>query len=255
MGDAGRLYVSPDVVPVYQGMLSLASVITPNWFEVEYVHSIRTGRIILFTVNYRTLTNTVLSDLPSLQRALNILHNELKVPNIVISSIPLKPWLLDALPANIRPSTSNATEISDYLLCISSSSDPSKNTSSVHAQCVPLIPGYFSGVGDLFSALLLGHFDPTSTSLTPPHTPLSYAASQALTKTHAVLTLTYEYASKLPEEDRLVTDDEKDTDEPLRRTRRMKGRELRLVQGQDIFRRQTNGDIRQMEAWTGFWGS
>lgn len=35
MGDAGRLYVAPDVVPVYQSMLSLASVITPNWFEVE----------------------------------------------------------------------------------------------------------------------------------------------------------------------------------------------------------------------------
>jgi len=37
MGDAGRLYVAPDVVPVYQGMLSLASIITPNWFEVECV--------------------------------------------------------------------------------------------------------------------------------------------------------------------------------------------------------------------------
>ena len=37
MGDAGRLYVAPDVVPVYRDMLSLATIITPNWFEVECV--------------------------------------------------------------------------------------------------------------------------------------------------------------------------------------------------------------------------
>ncbi len=38
MGDAGRLYVAPDVIPVYRTMLPLATIITPNWFEVEYVH-------------------------------------------------------------------------------------------------------------------------------------------------------------------------------------------------------------------------
>jgi len=43
MGDAGRLYVSPDVVPVYRQMLPLATIITPNWFEVECV-----GHIIHF---------------------------------------------------------------------------------------------------------------------------------------------------------------------------------------------------------------
>jgi pyridoxine kinase len=38
MGDIGRgLYVSPDVVPVYMRMLKLATVITPNQFEVEQV--------------------------------------------------------------------------------------------------------------------------------------------------------------------------------------------------------------------------
>lgn len=37
MGDSGRLYVAPDVVPVYKEMLPLATIITPNWFEVECV--------------------------------------------------------------------------------------------------------------------------------------------------------------------------------------------------------------------------
>lgn len=35
MGDGGMLYVAPDVVPVYRGMLPLATIITPNYFEVE----------------------------------------------------------------------------------------------------------------------------------------------------------------------------------------------------------------------------
>lgn len=35
IGDGGRLYVAPDVVPVYRSMLPLADVITPNYFEVE----------------------------------------------------------------------------------------------------------------------------------------------------------------------------------------------------------------------------
>ena len=37
MGDAGSLYVASDVIPVYCSMLPLATIITPNWFEVEYV--------------------------------------------------------------------------------------------------------------------------------------------------------------------------------------------------------------------------
>ena len=35
MGDAGKLYVSEDVVPIYRGLLSSASIITPNYYEVE----------------------------------------------------------------------------------------------------------------------------------------------------------------------------------------------------------------------------
>lgn len=40
MGDIGTgLYVSPDVVPVYKNMLKLATIITPNQFEAQYVVS------------------------------------------------------------------------------------------------------------------------------------------------------------------------------------------------------------------------
>jgi len=125
----------------------------------------------------------------------------------------------------------------------------------VHAQYVPLIPGYFSGVGDLFSALLLAHFHPDVEPPTIDATPLSVAASQALTKTYALLHMTQAHASSLPEKERLPSDDEMDKEDPLRKTRRMRGRELKLVQGQDLIRGTGITDFREMLRWDGFWAS
>ncbi|PPQ70846.1 hypothetical protein CVT24_001053 [Panaeolus cyanescens] len=249
MGDAGRLYVAPDVVPVYREMLPLATIITPNWYEAEL------------------LSQVELKDMASLRRALSILHQQYHVPNVVISSIPLTPWLVNALPKAIRPENFDSSK---YLLCISSSTSaqalshthllahsPENGAamSTVHAQCVPLIPGYFSGVGDLFSALLLGHFHPTDTPDNLNATTLSSAVSQALTKTHAVLLLTQGQAQNLPEEERLPTDDELDKSIPLRKTRRARGRELALVRGQDLIRGHGITHVREMMLWEGFWNS
>lgn len=194
-----------------------------------------------------------MSDLPSLRKALRILHEEYRVPNIVISSIPLRDWLLDCLPEDIRPSMSSDD---GFLLCISSSADKSDSGPSiVHASTVPTIPGYFSGVGDLFSALVLAHYDTTSDALQPGDTPVSAAASQALSKTHGILSLTHEHALSLPEEERLPTDEELDVKEPTRRIKRMRGRELRLIQGQDIIRGTKKVEYRKMQPWNTFWDS
>jgi pyridoxine kinase len=35
LGDSGKLYVSQDVIPIYKEMFAYATIITPNWFEVE----------------------------------------------------------------------------------------------------------------------------------------------------------------------------------------------------------------------------
>ena len=56
MGDAGRLYVSPDVVPVYRQMLPLATIITPNWFEVECV-----GYIVHFPHKWLRLRSQIIN--------------------------------------------------------------------------------------------------------------------------------------------------------------------------------------------------
>ncbi|OCH89801.1 Ribokinase-like protein [Obba rivulosa] len=237
MGDSGKLYVAPDVVPIYRTALQYATIITPNWFEVE------------------VLTDVKIVDMPSLRRAIQILHDECRVPNVVISSIPLRDWLRDALPSHMQPPPSDL----DHLVCICSSvperGEGTPHPSAVHAQHIPCLPGYFSGVGDLFSALVLAHYAPAAPT---PHpdvapSPLASAVSQALTKTHAILALTHTFATTLPEEERLPTDEEADAREPDRRIRRMRGRELRLIQGQDIIRGEEPVDCRRMEPWVDFW--
>ncbi|PIL30403.1 hypothetical protein GSI_07589 [Ganoderma sinense ZZ0214-1] len=241
LGDSGRLYVSPEVVPIYRNALRLATIITPNWFEVE------------------VLTDTKITDTASLQHAIRTLHQTYHVPHVVISSIPLKPWLSAALPPSARPSSSSPD--SDCLACIASSQEPSSSsTAVVHASCFPCLPGYFSGVGDLFSALVLAHFDQTLPSALDSDTDtdetlLSRAVSHAVSKTHAMLVFTHDAAAALPEDERTATDEELDAREPMRKIRRMRGRELRLIQGQDIIRGVRPVEYRRLQLWEGFWGA
>ncbi|KAJ2997028.1 hypothetical protein NUW54_g7176 [Trametes sanguinea] len=104
LGDSGRLYVAPEVVPIYRDALPLATIITPNWFEVE------------------VLTEVKMTDAASLRKAISTLHEKYRVPHVVISSIPLKSWLTDLLPAHLRPPA--ASDV-DYLACIASSKSES----------------------------------------------------------------------------------------------------------------------------------
>lgn len=208
-----------------------------------------------------------------MQQALRILHTEHHVPNVVISSIPYRPWLRQYLPVPLRTPEDHAYD--DFLLCICSAQHPNAQdkgmaTSEVHAQCVPLIPGYFSGVGDLFSALVLAHFSAPSPSPHPPTlasdssstsdaspisgaaAPLPRATARALAKTHAVLMRTQAYYIALPADEQVPTDEELDAADPERRVTRMRARELRLVQSQDILRDDSAGEA--MVKWVGFWG-
>jgi len=215
----------------------------------------------------RVLTDTKIEDGASLRKALTILHETYSVPNVVISSIPMEQWLKDLAPPHIFSPVSNKEQ---SLLCLASvrrtangdggSDMPSPSPSTVYAACIPFIPGYFSGVGDLFSALVLGHYH-TRASTPPPDNDngsaspsLVHAVSFALTKTHAILRLTENHASKLPPEERTTTDDELDQKDPERLVRRMRGRELRLVQGRKILSGEVVSELRLLREWKDFWG-
>jgi len=117
MGDEGELYVSETVIPVYQKILLKGSVdiITPNQFEAEL------------------LVGFKISSKECLKNALAELHNKYKVNNVVITSMKL--------------------EDDSKIMAIASSKHDGIITSSKFE--IPLIESYFTGVGDLFSALLI----------------------------------------------------------------------------------------------------
>lgn len=170
--------------------------------------------------------------------------------------MPLTPTVQAGLPVDLR-TPGQSTD----LICISSSliTDSKKEVkkteiSTVHVHRFPCIPGNFSGVGDLFSALLLAHYHPSLPSpQTLAQTSLSTATSHALSKTFAILQSTTAHTLTLPEDERTLSDEEADTAELDRIVRRMRGRELRLIQGQDILRGERPIDTRWMAVWDDFW--
>ncbi|KAN0126057.1 Ribokinase-like protein [Lactarius tabidus] len=238
IGDAGRLYVSPDVIPIYRSLLPQATIITPNWFEAEMI------------------TDTKIVDRASLQKVLTTLHEKYSVPNVVISSIPMTEWLWDPALTNVY---SAFCDQEATLLCLASvraaPGTVSGPPSAVYAACVQLVPGYFSGVGDLFSALVLGHYSPSPSSSPNSLPPLAHAVSLALTKTQAILRLTERHATSLPPGEHTLTDNELDEVDPERRVRRMRARELRLVQGRKILSGEAMGELKEMRKWEDFWRS
>jgi len=254
MGDVGRgLYVSQDVVPIYKSMLRLATVITPNQFEVEL------------------LSGTTITSLPTLHQALHQLHAQNALPHVAFSSIPLPMSLVTSL--NLPPPPVSYTRLlpdphppwydavgvgapeDDVLVCFASSwSEDRMNT---WAFALPTVRGYFSGVGDLFSAMVLAHYDnPDSQSDLPL---LPHAVSKALLTVQQILLRTHLYSlsqsgssgtaaprplhpaavgsTSLSGQDSVIPSDvELDSmapvhpRDPKRKAKRMRLRELRLVQ-------------------------
>lgn len=158
----------------------------------------------------------------------------------------------------------------ELILCISSSVSDDDEFPIVHALAVPRLKGYFSGVGDLFSALVLAHYDASPSLPTNGATPelptsaLSRAASRALHTTQAVIRRTQDHLLSLASASSqdsasasadAYTDDELDAREPLRRVRRMRTRELRLIQSRDdiLACAGKNEKVEEMRPWRGFW--
>ncbi|KAF8515963.1 Ribokinase-like protein [Gautieria morchelliformis] len=240
MGDAGKLYVSGDVVPIYRELICQATIITPNYFEVEL------------------LTQIQINSVSSLRKIFRILHKEYKVPHVVISSIPLSDALAGTFPEWLRVAIEKP-DAGEPLLCVTSSAlaEELEVPSVVHSLYIPRIPGYFSGVGDLFSALVLAHFHNTSSVNDPSQTPLSSAVAKSCQTTHALLRRTQRHSMSLPAEDRTISDPELDARDIDRKVRRMKGRELRLVKDQGlILGKDLDADgsgLQEMREWVQFW--
>ncbi|KAF6006160.1 hypothetical protein HII13_005281 [Brettanomyces bruxellensis] len=124
MGDEGQLYVNKNVIPIYRKILrsGLVDIITPNQFELE------------------VLLGHKIHDLQSLRQAVKHLHDVFDIKYVVISSLSLSGEQL-----GLKGNRSNK------LYCC---------VSACHLQKLVFFEidkydSYFTGVGDLFSALLL----------------------------------------------------------------------------------------------------
>ena len=142
MGDDGSLYVPKAVADVYRStVVRLADIVKLNQTEAE------------------VLTGVHISDLASVDAALEALH-AMGPGTVIISSCSLKDDHALATLARSMRQDEDLQGIDDVSLA-----DTARNKMFVFGReadgkrffiPVDVIPGYFSGTGDLFSALLLG---------------------------------------------------------------------------------------------------
>ncbi|KAH6650122.1 Ribokinase-like protein [Chaetomium tenue] len=121
MGDNGNLYVAPDVVPVYKSLLHHADLVLPNQFEAEL------------------LSDVPITDMASIGRALQVMHERYGIPHIVITSV--------SLPHPDHPVSS--------LSVVGSSMTTAGRRARAFKIVFPAIDCYFSGTGDMFAALMV----------------------------------------------------------------------------------------------------
>ncbi|EGW35301.1 uncharacterized protein SPAPADRAFT_58523 [Spathaspora passalidarum NRRL Y-27907] len=190
MGDNNYMYVDKSCIKEYQNILlldDLVDIITPNQFELELLTGLRI-----------TCKLTLI-------QAINKLHQEYNIPYIVITSVS----------GEIFDSQTND------IFCVVSSSQGCKVFK------VPMIKSYFTGVGDLFSALLVDRLEKNDMDLSTSVNQVLTIVSWTLKLTHKSALLAQRAAAKNENAGELVGKiNDADT---------MKYLELRIIQARDYY--------------------
>ncbi|KAI8381295.1 pyridoxal kinase [Radiomyces spectabilis] len=164
MGDGGCLYVAPEIVPLYRQIMHIADLVTPNQFEAE------------------TLAEVKIDSLASACQAAEQLHT-FGCPRVVITSMAVP---LSDIPADIRLPTSSE----DSLYCLTS--EKTSHGLEQHIIAFPTYTGYFTGTGDLFSALMVARLQQANET----GASLATAALQVVSSVNAVTKKTWLYQRK-----------------------------------------------------------
>ena len=167
LGDHGKFYVPVELVSVYmEEVIPLATVLTPNQFEIE------------------KLTGIEIRSEEDAWRACDALH-EKGVSTVVITSCALGVTSEVSLLASTRIQTSRPDHVPKSP---QANSSPKKQVKLMHQKYVvgiPLIEGRYSGTGDLMAALLLAW-------TTHCGEDLGRALELSCATVHAVIRRTYE---------------------------------------------------------------
>jgi pyridoxine kinase len=212
--------VSESVIPIYKSLMPKATCATPNYFEAEL------------------LTGVKIVSASSLLAALKAFHDVYRIPHAIISSVSLPASELALL--GFPPSTSPSRQ----LVCAGSSLVTDSNgVQSITAFGIAfpeLHEGrveHYTGVGDVFSALVLARFPPHPSLMAPPSvpvhpiSPLARTAELAIASLQGILANTRAHALVLAQGNASVLV-MKEGETPEERVRRSRMVELRLVQSQ-----------------------
>lgn len=131
MGDNNYMYVDQSCVDEYRKLAhsDIVDIITPNQFELEL------------------LVDNKITNRESLQKAILQLHDDCGIPYVVITSVEAQ-----VINSNLDK------EEDDYIYCVISIKTHLSSDAQMRMFQIPTIKSYFTGVGDLFSALLLDKF-------------------------------------------------------------------------------------------------
>ncbi|KAK6460930.1 Ribokinase-like protein [Scheffersomyces coipomensis] len=178
MGDNNYLYVSESCITEYQNLLTynMIDIITPNQFELEL------------------LSNNKITDLNTLKLSILKLHLNFNIKYIVITSLSSSIFN----PPDNEDTESNKQD-DKFIYCACSTLT---NLNQIQIFKIPIIKSYFTGVGDLFSALLLDklynniHSITTTTTTTSDIEKLTRSVNQVLTIMSKTLKLTHSIGLK-----------------------------------------------------------
>ncbi|KAK4050792.1 putative pyridoxal kinase [Microbotryomycetes sp. JL201] len=213
MGDDGRIYVSESVIPIYKSLMPKATCATPNYFEAEL------------------LTDVRILDAASLRLALRTFHDRYRIPNVIISAVSLPRDELVHLGFDLGKLQTDPS--ARMLVCSGSTivSDPQDDQLRTVSFGIafPELAEHYEGVGDVFSALILGRFPDASPS--HPVSPLAHVAELAIASLQGILTRTRAHAVALAKHypDAIIPRDGESAEERVKRLRMV---ELKLVQSQ-----------------------
>lgn len=183
MGDNGRIYVAEDSVPVYKSMLKDADLILPNQFEAELLSEVK------------------IHDLASMKQAITALHQQHRVPHVLITSIRLPPT------ASNTPTQTDEDLAATAKLSIIGSTARGDMSPRLFRITVDALPVFFSGTGDMFASLMVARLRQaaqdadllnrpswrSADDVEPQDLPLAKAAERVLASMHVVLKDTAEH--------------------------------------------------------------
>lgn len=166
LGDHGKFYVPEALVQVYKDtVIPLATVVTPNQFEVEQ------------------LTGIQIQSLEDARKACHVLH-EMGPATVFITSMILP-------SGSASESTAAEGEARSPIISILASQRDANGEDQVWLIDCPMIEGSFTGTGDLTAALLLAHL--------AHHHPVPRAMEMVINTMYAVIQRTHESASQSAE--------------------------------------------------------